>query len=386
MIKNEIAELRRRFKIDYNAISNIYGYYINSNKDVISTFDTSLGLMDQSETEIYLSVLKKTLSGSIGRNLIDIPFATAQVENSPEHRLLMRLKDSQLRDEEARNELVEKIIPTVSFDEDNYLILMAADAYDLSYRDSNLEDMADGGSEVFKYFICCVCPVKPSKLKLQYHTDDGEFHSTATGSIAASPEMGFMFPCFDDRTSNIYNALFYTKKPAFMYQEFMDEVFNIEKKPMSAPQQRVEFEDVIVETLAEECSFDVVKNLNTVMRDKVETHKIDKIPETLELTIGQVADVLSESGVDASKVEDFTTECENRFGKFALLQPENIVEVKKLNIEAPGVKISVDPDKSDIIRTKTINGGRYILIPASEGVEINGMRISAEDMQDIEVE
>ena len=60
MIKNEIAELRRRFKIDYNAISNIYGYYINSNKDVISTFDTSLGLMDQSETEIYLSVLKKT--------------------------------------------------------------------------------------------------------------------------------------------------------------------------------------------------------------------------------------------------------------------------------------------------------------------------------------
>ena len=138
MIKNEFAELRRRWKNEYNAVSTVYGYYINANKDIISTFDTSLGLMEPSEVEIYLNVLKKTISGTIGKNLIDIPFSMDQVSGSEEHELLMKLKDSQLKDEDARMALVEKIIPNVSFDEDNFLILMAADAYDLAYRDSNL--------------------------------------------------------------------------------------------------------------------------------------------------------------------------------------------------------------------------------------------------------
>ncbi|MBQ0078406.1 MAG: DUF4317 family protein, partial [Eubacterium sp.] len=313
-----------------------------------------------------------------------IPFTTEQVEGSEEHKLLMRLKDSQLKDADARAELVEKIIPNVSFDEDNFLILMAADAYDLAYRDSNLEDMADGGSEVFKYFLCCVCPVKPSKLKLQYNGDDGEFHSTATGQIASSPELGFMFPSFDDRTSNIYNALFYTKKPAIMYQEFIDEVFHLEKMPMSAPQQRATFHNVIAESLDNECSFEVVRKLSEAVRDKVEAHKIEKIPENLEFSISQVGDMLHESGVNPDKVEAFQEECEAKFGKYAALHPTNIIETKKFHVETPDVKITVEPENSYLLKTKVINGSKYILVPAGEGLVINGLDINLDDLEEME--
>lgn len=382
MIKNEFAELRRRWKNDYNAVSTVYGYYINSNKDIISSFDTSLGVMDPSEVDMYMSILKKTMSGQIGRNLIDIPFTTEQVEGSEEHRLLMTLKDSELKDSRARDRLVEKIVPNVSFDEDNFLILMAHDSYDIAYRDSNLEDMDDGGSEVYKYFLCCICPVKPPKMKLQYNGDDGEFHTASTGQIASSPELGFMFPAFDDRSTNIYNAVFYTKKPANMYQELLDEVFHVENVPMSAPQQREEFNHVMAAALEKECSFEVVRVLSECVRDKIENHEVSKDPENLELSISTMGDMLQESGVSAEKVELFTDACKERFGEHAALNPKNIVETKKFEIETPEVKISIAPENSHLIRTQVIDGCKYILVPAGNGVEINGMAVNLDSIEE----
>ncbi|MDD6310980.1 MAG: DUF4317 domain-containing protein [Firmicutes bacterium] len=381
MNKKEISEIKRRFKFDYNAIGVIYGYYINSNKDIISSFDTSLGLMEQSETEIFLSVLKKTLSGTLGKNLIDIEFSTSDVENKEEHKMLMKLKDTCLRDEEARMQLVEKIIPSVSFGDDNYLILMAADAYDVPYRDGNLEDLADAGSEVFQYFICCVCPVKPAKLKLQYNNDDGEFHSTSTGQIAASPELGFMFPTFDDRSSNIYNALYYVHKPAEMYDEFIDTVFNAEPEtPMSAPVQRAVFQDTIAESLEEECSFDTIKVMNNEIRNAIEIHKEEKNPEKLELSVDEVGSLLSRSGVAKEKIDNFKESYTEKFGESAMLTPDNIVETKKFKVETPEITINVAPENAFLLKTRIIDGSKYILVPAGEGVQINGIDVTiAED-------
>ena len=101
MNQKELNELRRRFKPDRTAISKVYGCYVSSSRQIISYVDAPLGLLSQEEQEMYLNLLKKTLSGALGRNLIDIVFSTAQVADSDEHRLLMRLRDSGLEDEEA---------------------------------------------------------------------------------------------------------------------------------------------------------------------------------------------------------------------------------------------------------------------------------------------
>ena len=133
MNQKELNEIRRRFRLDKNNFSRIFGCYVNSNREVISWIDTSLGLMRQEEQEMYLGLLKKTLSGTLGRNLIDIEFSTAQVADSDEHRLLMRLRDSGLEDEEAVQALYEKIAGSLHL-ADNYLILLAADRYDVPFR------------------------------------------------------------------------------------------------------------------------------------------------------------------------------------------------------------------------------------------------------------
>ncbi len=124
MNQKELNEIRRRFRLDKNNFSHIFGCYVNSNREVISWIDASLGLMRQEEQEMYLGLLKKTLSGTLGRNLIDIEFSTAQVADSDEHRLLQTLRQTECKDANARETLCRKIIESLSMGETNYLILL----------------------------------------------------------------------------------------------------------------------------------------------------------------------------------------------------------------------------------------------------------------------
>ena len=70
----EVSELRRRFRMDRNAISRIYGCFVNSSREIVSYIDESMGILPQDEAEKYLNLLKKALSGKLGKNLIDIIF------------------------------------------------------------------------------------------------------------------------------------------------------------------------------------------------------------------------------------------------------------------------------------------------------------------------
>ena len=135
MNQKELNEIRRRFRLDKSSISRIFGCYVNSNREVISWIDASLGLMSQEESEMYLTLLKKSLSGALGKNLLDIEFSTQQVADSDEHRLLQTLRMTALQDPNARETLCRKIIDSINMGESNYLILLAADAYGRAYQE-----------------------------------------------------------------------------------------------------------------------------------------------------------------------------------------------------------------------------------------------------------
>ena len=130
MNQKEVSELRRRWRPEKSAVSRIYGCYVNSNKEIVSDLDESLGTMPEEEAEKYLALLKKALSGALGRNLIDIVFSTQQVADSDEHRRLMALRDSRLKDEEAVQNFFQRAIEGLDM-EGNYLILLANEVYDV---------------------------------------------------------------------------------------------------------------------------------------------------------------------------------------------------------------------------------------------------------------
>lgn len=372
MNQKELGELRRRLRPDKCAIKCIYGCYVNGNKEIVSYLDESLGRMSEEEADKYLSLLKKTMSGTLGRNLVDVVFSTEQVMDSDEYRLLSALRESELKSGDIRQEFYRKVIESLDMGDSNYVILLAFDAYDVPQRGGDGE--SSGSETVFRYVLCCVCPVKACRAELGYFPGENEFHSCSAGQIVSPPELGFLYPAFDGRAANLYNALFYTKSTGRLHQEFIDAIFRTEA-PMSADEQRESFQEALREGLEEACSMEVVQSVHEQLRERIEAHREAKDQEPLSLSAGEVGRMLRQCGVEEERVEAFQAACGRRFGEGAALSPANLIDSKKFQVKTGEVTISVDPASSYLVESRTIDGVKYLLIPAGEGVEVNGMPV-----------
>ena len=374
MNKKEISELSRRFKPEKANIGRIYGCYVNSSKEVISYIDESVALMPQEEAQQYLAILKKTLSGSLGRNLTDIVFSTEQVAVSEEHKLLMELRDDRA---DARQSFFQKVIDSLDMGDNNYLILCANDVYDVPYRghgdvDKSAQEYASGESDqVYRYFVCAVCPVKDGKLELGYFVGENEFHNCLAKQIVGAPELGFLFPAFDNRTTNIYNALFYSRKPDEMHYEFIEGIFHTDLA-MTPAEQREAFESILSDSV--DCSMDTIRSVHEQLSAKVAEHAESKDEEPLTVSCGDISSILADCGVNEEQLSAFQKSFTERFGK-VLLNPENIVDTRHFEVKAGDVTITVSPEQSFLIETREVNGRKYIMIPADGGAELNGFAV-----------
>ena len=374
MNKKEISELSRRFKPEKANIGRVYGCYVNSSKEVISYIDESVALMPQEEAQQYLAILKKTLSGSLGRNLTDIVFSTEQVAGSEEHKLLMELRDDRA---DARQSFFQKVIDSLDMGDNNYLILCANDVYDVPYRghgdvDKSAQEYASGESDqVYRYFVCAVCPVKDGKLELGYFVGENEFHNCLAKQIVGAPELGFLFPAFDNRTTNIYNALFYSRKPDEMHYEFIEGIFHTDLA-MTPAEQREAFESILSDSV--DCSMDTIRSVHEQLSAKVAEHAESKDEEPLTVSCGEIISILADCGVNEEQLSAFQKSFTERFGK-VLLNPENIVDTRHFEVKAGDVTITVSPEQSFLIETREVNGRKYIMIPADGGAELNGFAV-----------
>ena len=374
MNKKEIAELRRRFKPDKANIGRVYGCFVNGKGEVVSYLDESVALLPQEEAEQYLALLKKVLSGTPGRNLIDIVFSNEQVLDSEEHRLLSALRDDM---PEARQRFYKAVIDSLDLEGSSYLILCANDAYDVPFR--GVDDLdraarhydADRSDQVYRYFICAVCPVKDGKPALGYFAGENEFHTSLARQVVGAPELGFLFPAFDARTANIYNALFYSRKPEELHQDFIDGVFRTEP-PLSAAEQKEGFEAALSEAL--DCRLDLLRAVQDELKERVDAHNEAKEEEPLSLSAGDLAAILMENGATEKEAAAFRELFTRRFGT-AALSPENLLDLRRFEVKAGDVTVHASQEQSWQVQTREIDGRKYILIPTDGGAELNGFAV-----------
>ena len=373
MNEKEIGEIRRHVRRDRSNMTAIYGCYVNDNKEIISEFRQSTGLMSENEADKYFGLMKRTLSGSIGKNLIDITFKTSQVAGSEEHGMLMALRGSQLKDDALRRRFFQKIIDNLTL-EGSYLILIGCDSYDVPFKSKDGEDRRDASEETYTYLLCAVCPVKQTKPTLHYVPEEKNFHDGGITNVVSAPELGFLFPAFDNRASNIYNALYYTRSSKDSHEDFVQALFNT-VAPKPAAEQKKSFEALLTHSLEDESSLDVVQTVHDQIRQRVEMHKEAKAADPLLITKEDVKEVLTSCGVSEAKVARFSVDYDEAFGFEAELHPKNVVDTKHFEVHTPDVSIKVAPERSDLIETRIIGGVKYILICADEDVEVNGVSI-----------
>lgn len=373
MNEKEVAELRRQLRAQKSNISGVQGCCVNERGEITGRFSQSFLSMTEEETDELLGVLRKVLSGGLGRNLYDVAFPNNDVLHGTEHQRLTLLRDSELKDNEALESLYEAIAASVSLD-CRYLILLASERYDVfrRHRDGSAEE---DSSSVFRYIICAICPIKQGKAALGFTGESSPFRNIAAGSVVGAPEAGFLFPAFDDRAANIYNALFYTRDTGRDCSTFMEQVFHVEP-PMPAGVQKTTFRSVLTEAMEDACTMEVAEAVREQLSDLMEEHKASREREPLLISKDVISGVLRDCDVEEAKVENFSRRYDEEFGVGTEVPPRNLIDPGKYTLQTPDVDIRVNPQRPDLVTVRVIDGVKYILVRADQDVTLNGMNIS----------
>ena len=376
MRPEEIRRIRKRIDNTLNNFRSIYGCYVNAAGEIVTTMEIPVLDMETEEREMYAAVLKKVLSGKAERNQISLELPTDKVGDSDEYRLLMALKSTQLRDENMRDLLYQRIIGSLDMDGDSYVIILAADTYDLAAKDVKSEEWSEESNNQFDYFICAICPVKTSKAALQYLPGQQEFRGISTGTLLAPPAIGFIFPVLDEGSADIYQVQYYTKSTSVNHGELITALFMIDNPPMAADVQKETFNFTLAEALGKECSLDVVTSLQAKLSAKAEAIHEESPSEIAEVYIEDIEDILSDKGISDDKIKNFGESVGKRFDGASAFNIGNLIQKRSFEVRTPETRIITDPETALRIKTKKIDGVTYILVPAGESVSVNGVDIT----------
>ncbi|MDD2958734.1 MAG: DUF4317 domain-containing protein [Lachnospiraceae bacterium] len=373
MNKKEITEIKKQFTPANCAITRICGCYVDGEKNKLADFKEAFLSLQEEEMFKYFEIFRKTLSGTLGKNLLNMEFPLETEMEGGTQEFLLQLRDSQLKDDEMLEKYYDKVIEAYPCP-DNYLILLIFAAYDVPGKSSDNMEMFDASDEVYNYVVSCICPVKLSKPGLSFDAEDKCFKNRIRDWIVDMPQLGFLFPAFNDRSSDIHSLLYYSKDAEDLHFEFTDQLLGC-VLPLSAGNQKEVFQMLIEETLGDTCDYEIVKNIHENLHEMTEEQKDS--PDPVILSKAEVKNLLSISGVEEEKLAGFDQQFEETAGEKTSFLAANIMNTRKFEVKTPDVTIQVSPDRPDLVETRIIDGRAYLVIPITDQVEVNGIALKA---------
>lgn len=371
MNKKEILEIRKQFTPANCAITRICGCYVDHEKTKKMESKEAFLSLPEEEAFKYFDIFKKTLSGTVGKNILNLEFPLNEEVQGGTQEFLLKLRNSRLEDDMLLEEFYDKVIATYEYAENYYIILIHA-MYDIPGKSSDGMEMFDASDEVYEYLLMSICPVSLSKAGLSYNAEDNRIQDRIRDWIVDVPSKGFLFPAFNDRGTDLHSVLYYTKKSEDLQPELISQLLGA-KMPMSADTQREIFQMIIENTLGEDGDYETVRNIHETLNELIEEHKEE--PEPLSLDKTEVKKIFEKSGVDGEKMENFDHNFETNAGEKLSLLASNIAETKKFNIETPDVVIKVNPERADLVETRIIDGRQCLVIPVDDHIEVNGINV-----------
>lgn len=373
MNKKEISEIKKLFANENSVISTICGCYVDGDKNKKSMMREAFLSLPQDEMHKYMAIFRKCMTGTLGKNILNMEFADAATEVTVSQQKLMDLRDSELKDDAVLETFYDEIIANYNT-ADNYLILLVYGVYDVPGRTSDGIEMEDASDEIYRHILCCICPVKLSKPGLSYNSEQNGFHERIRDWVVDMPAMGFLYPAFNERSADVNSILYYSSKAEELKFDFVETVLGC-TLPMTAGGQKETFQTIIRDTLGDECEFEVVKEIHEQLTELIEEKKDDETP--LELGKKEVVNLLAASGVDNRKIEELENNFEEATGG-SMTQPllaSNVASTRKFEIKTPDVVVQVKPDRTDLVETRMIDNVPYLLITLSDSVQVNGIDV-----------
>lgn len=372
MNKKECNEIKKLFTPANCAISRICGCYVDSEKNKKTELKEAFLSLPEEEAFKYFTIFRNGLSGTIGKNLINMEFPLHTEEEGGTQNFLLKLRDSELKDDGLIEEFYDRVIANFDYAENYYIILIHC-AYDIPAKATDGSEMFDASDYVYEFIQCTICPVKLSKAGLCYNSTTNVIENRIRDWLVEAPVTSFLFPAFNDRNTDIHSLLLYAKNGEQLPDTLIDEVLGCHI-PMSAKNQKETFQTIVEETLGENCDFETVKSIHENLSELVEETKDEPAPPVLNKT--QLKQLLENNGAAPEKLQEF----ESRYadvedGPETSFAVSNVVNTKSFEIKTPDVTIKVALDKTYLVENRMIDGRPCLVIAINEHVEINGISV-----------
>ncbi len=371
MNKKEILEIRRQFTPENCAITRICGCYVDHEKEKKSELKKAFLSLPEEEAFKYFDIFRHTLSGTLGKNMINMEFPLEQELSGGTQEFLLKLRESRLEDDLLVEEFYDKVIESYDYPENYYIILIHA-VYDVPGKASDGEEMFDASDTVYEHLMCSICPVNLSKAGLSYNAHTNNIEDRIRDWVVDMPVKGFLFPAFTDRASNVHQVLYYSKKPEELSPDFISNVLGSEI-PLSAGDQKTSFQAIVSDTLGTSCDYETIRNIHDNLNEMLEEAK--EAPEPLELSRPDIKRLLERSGASEEQMSAFDREFEDVMGEQKTVLASNIASTRTFQIETPDVIVKVNPERSDLVETREIDGRRCLVIAIDDHLEVNGIEI-----------
>lgn len=388
MDKKSIGELRRRLKKDSCTFTKMCGCYVNDSKNKVIKLDETFLNLEDEEYYKYLEIAKKVLSTNVGNNILELDFPLEEEQPGGHQQFLLGIKKSGLKDQGLLDAFYDMVIE--KYDSlGNYLILLFHDVYDVMTKTTD-NNKLDESEEVYEYIICAICPMILSKPGLGYNKSDMRIGTLNREWMVGMPETGFIFPAFNERSSDIHSVLMYTADSKNPHNELIQDILGCREKLTFVQKQNV-LCDMVSDVTSEDDLKEVIESVN------IELAQIsDSEPETV-VNEENIKSALTYAGIEENKADKIGKEYITAIDKDELpllgdIIPNKAVkavkdnnekvllkeEIKKLNrkiaqaydTEGSDIIIKVNDEKRELIRQEDIDGETYLVIPISQNDSI----------------
>lgn len=375
MNKKEIAEIKKNFSDDcgYFTVGHVLSAFVDSEKNIKYKSNRLYNTLPAEESELILIILKKVLSGQIGKNLLEYQFPNEAYEEGGSQHMLYSVMKSKFTDEEMTDKFLNTIVEKMEY-VSTYAIFSAHCTYNVLKKNKN-DDFGEEADLEYNFVITAICPVNIRMDGLIYNDETNEIvKKPSSDRIVELPSDGFLFPVFSDRTPDVNGVMYYTKNAKKPNTSIVDELLGCEFV-MSCQSEKATFHSILNNVVADELDYSMITTVNEKIQEIVDQNSHETEIPTIDKN--RLSSILWESGVSQEKLEHLPKVYETALGD-KTLTAVNLVD-KKTVVTVPSITVNIGKDGVGKVRTQVIEGKKCLVIDLEDPeVEINGLTATIE--------
>lgn len=370
MNKKEINEIKKNFGSDsgFFTVNRVVSAFVDAEKNIKCTTNQLFNIIPQDECDLILLNLKKSLSGVLGKNLLEYEFPKVSNDEDSAQKFLYDTLCSKFENDEAVEKFLNTIVEKVEY-VSTYTIFSAYCTYAVFNKNKN--DEADLESDHnYNFILTAICPVNLRIDGLVYNEADNTIaKKESSDRIVDLPTDGFLFPLFSDRCADVNGVLYYTKKPKTPNTSIIEDLLGCEFS-MSCIHEKQAFKDILNNVVADELDYDVITQVNTKIQEFVEQNSHET--EIPVIDNNKLSSILWEAGVSQEKLDNLPKVYESVTGNKPLTA-SNLVDKKTL-LAVPSITVNISKEAVDKVKTQIIDGRKCLVINLDDPeISVNGL-------------